>query len=95
MRASHRCRCGLPAGPFGLIGAAEGISYLVVIGFVASSLVAVSPGSSGSGFASSALWDPAPPRGVERDGGGQLGMRHVHVDRCHAVRPAGVVTEVQ
>ena len=31
--------CGLPAGPFGLIGAAEGISYLVVIGFVASALI--------------------------------------------------------
>ena len=31
--------CGLPAGPFGLIGAAEGISYLVVIGFVASALL--------------------------------------------------------
>ena len=31
--------CGLPAGPFGLYGAAEGISYLVVIGFVAASLL--------------------------------------------------------
>ena len=31
--------CGLPAGPFGLLGAAEGVSYLVVIGFVASALV--------------------------------------------------------
>ena len=25
---------GLPAGPFGLLGAAEGVSYLVVVGFV-------------------------------------------------------------
>ena len=40
--------CGLPAGPFGLIGAAEGISYLVVIGFVASSLL--SKVTSGSGL---------------------------------------------
>ena len=31
--------CGLPAGPFGLIGAAEGISYLVVIGFVAAAVL--------------------------------------------------------
>ena len=31
--------CGLPAGPFGLLGAAEGVSYLVVIGYVASALV--------------------------------------------------------
>ena len=31
--------CGLPAGPFGLIGTAEGISYLVVIGFVGASLL--------------------------------------------------------
>lgn len=30
--------CGLPAGPFGLIGAAEGISYLVVAGLAAYSL---------------------------------------------------------
>ena len=55
IRASHRCRCGLPAGPFGLIGAAEGISYLVVIGFVASSLL--SKAISGSGL-------PAGPRGL-------------------------------
>ena len=40
--------CGLPAGPFGLIGAAEGISYLVVIGFVAASLL--SKVTSGSGL---------------------------------------------
>ncbi|CAE7650400.1 unnamed protein product [Symbiodinium sp. CCMP2592] len=26
--------CGLPAGPFGLLGAAEGISYLAVLGLV-------------------------------------------------------------
>ena len=31
--------CGLPAGPFGLLGAAEGISYLVVIGFVGAALL--------------------------------------------------------
>ena len=55
MRASLRCRCGLPAGPFGLIGAAEGVSYLVVIGFVASSLL--SKAISGSGL-------PAGPRGL-------------------------------
>jgi len=30
--------CGLPAGPAGLIGAAEGISYLSVVGFVGWSL---------------------------------------------------------
>lgn len=30
--------CGLPAGPFGLIGAAEGISYLVVVYIVGWSL---------------------------------------------------------
>jgi hypothetical protein len=30
--------CGLPAGPLGLLGAAEGISYLGVIGLVAYSL---------------------------------------------------------
>ena len=47
--------CGLPAGPFGLIGLAEGISYLVVVGFVASSLV--SKAASGSGL-------PAGPYGL-------------------------------
>ena len=47
--------CGLPAGPFGLIGAAEGISYLVVIGFVASSIL--SKVTSGSGL-------PAGPGGL-------------------------------
>ena len=55
MRGCHRHRCGLPAGPFGLIGAAEGISYLVVIGFVASSLL--SKVTSGSGL-------PAGPGGL-------------------------------
>ena len=29
---------GLPAGPFGLLGAAEGVSYLVVVGFVGAAL---------------------------------------------------------
>ena len=47
--------CGLPAGPFGLIGAAEGVSYLVVIGFVASSVL--SKVTSGSGL-------PAGPGGL-------------------------------
>ena len=32
--------CGLPAGPLGLIGLAEGLSYLGVVGIVAISLVA-------------------------------------------------------
>lgn len=31
--------CGLPAGPFGLIGAAEGVSYLTVVGIAAWSVV--------------------------------------------------------
>ena len=30
--------CGLPAGPFGLVGAVEGLSYLGVVGLVAYSL---------------------------------------------------------
>ena len=30
--------CGLPAGPLGLVGAAEGVSYLGVVGLVAFSL---------------------------------------------------------
>jgi hypothetical protein len=30
--------CGLPAGPFGLLGAAEGVSYLGVVGVGAYSL---------------------------------------------------------
>jgi len=47
--------CGLPAGPFGLIGAAEGISYLVIIGFVASSML--SKVTSGKGL-------PAGPGGL-------------------------------
>ena len=34
---------GLPAGPFGLVGAVEGLAYVVVVGFVASSLVSRSP----------------------------------------------------
>lgn len=29
---------GLPAGPFGLLGAVEGIAYLVVVGFVVASI---------------------------------------------------------
>ena len=47
--------CGLPAGPFGLIGLAEGVSYLVVVGFVASSVL--SKVTSGSGL-------PAGPNGL-------------------------------
>ena len=30
--------CGLPAGPFGLLGAAEGVSYLAIIGIIGASL---------------------------------------------------------
>ncbi|GFH52694.1 hypothetical protein CTEN210_09170 [Chaetoceros tenuissimus] len=30
---------GLPAGPFGMIGGVEGISYLVVLGFAVSSIL--------------------------------------------------------
>jgi hypothetical protein len=30
--------CGLPAGPFGLLGAAEGIGYLAVVGLAGYSL---------------------------------------------------------
>jgi len=30
--------CGLPAGPFGVEGAAEGLSYLAVVGLVGASL---------------------------------------------------------
>jgi len=30
--------CGLPAGPFGLVGAAEGVSYLGIVGMGAFSL---------------------------------------------------------
>lgn len=30
--------CGLPAGPFGLFGALEGLSYLIVAGFVLASI---------------------------------------------------------
>ena len=30
--------CGLPAGPFGLVGAAEGISYLAVVGLLGWSI---------------------------------------------------------
>ena len=41
-------RCGLPAGPFGLFGAAEGISYLIVAGVVVAALV--KKATTGSGF---------------------------------------------
>ena len=47
--------CGLPAGPGGLIGALEGVSYLVVGGFVAAALY--KKVTSGSGL-------PAGPGGI-------------------------------
>lgn len=47
--------CGLPPGPFGLLGAAEGISYLAVVGLVAWS--AVTKAKTGSGL-------PAGPSGL-------------------------------
>jgi hypothetical protein len=30
--------CGLPPGPFGVLGAAEGLSYLTVLGFAGAGL---------------------------------------------------------
>ncbi|KAJ1403801.1 hypothetical protein B484DRAFT_457465 [Ochromonadaceae sp. CCMP2298] len=47
--------CGLPPGPFGLLGAAEGISYLVVVGIFAWS--AVNKVKTGAGL-------PAGPAGL-------------------------------
>eukprot|EP00933_Yihiella_yeosuensis_P046554 TRINITY_DN42109_c0_g1_i1.p1 TRINITY_DN42109_c0_g1~~TRINITY_DN42109_c0_g1_i1.p1 ORF type:complete len:215 (-),score=23.55 TRINITY_DN42109_c0_g1_i1:57-701(-) len=47
--------CGLPAGPFGLLGLAEGLSYLAVIALVGFSLK--TKADSGSGL-------PAGPNGV-------------------------------
>jgi hypothetical protein len=47
--------CGLPAGPFGLVGAVEGISYLAIVGITAYSLV--TKFRTGSGL-------PAGPAGV-------------------------------
>jgi hypothetical protein len=47
--------CGLPAGPFGLLGAAEGVSYLVVVGFVSAAIF--SKVTRGSGL-------PAGPGGL-------------------------------
>lgn len=46
---------GLPAGPFGLIGALEGVSYLVVVGFVGAALY--KKATTGSGL-------PAGPGGL-------------------------------
>ena len=46
---------GLPAGPFGLLGAIEGVSYLVVVGFVGASLYRKA--TTGSGL-------PAGPGGL-------------------------------
>mmetsp|Transcript_6627 Transcript_6627/g.14692 ORF Transcript_6627/g.14692 Transcript_6627/m.14692 type:complete len:160 (-) Transcript_6627:341-820(-) len=40
--------CGLPAGPYGLFGALEGVSYLIVAGFVLASLY--SKATTGSGL---------------------------------------------
>mmetsp|Transcript_2963 Transcript_2963/g.5266 ORF Transcript_2963/g.5266 Transcript_2963/m.5266 type:complete len:218 (+) Transcript_2963:82-735(+) len=47
--------CGLPAGPAGLVGAAEGVSYLGVVGLVGFSLFTKI--TTGSGL-------PAGPRGI-------------------------------
>jgi len=47
--------CGLPAGPFGLVGAAEGISYLATIGIAGASLA--TKAKTGSGL-------PAGPAGL-------------------------------
>lgn len=47
--------CGLPAGPFGLLGALEGVSYLVVVAFVAASVI--KKAQTGSGL-------PAGPAGL-------------------------------
>ena len=47
--------CGLPAGPFGLVGAAEGISYLAIIGIAGASLA--TKAKTGSGL-------PAGPAGL-------------------------------
>ena len=46
---------GLPAGPFGLVGALEGISYLVVVGFVGAALY--TKATTGAGL-------PAGPAGL-------------------------------
>jgi len=46
---------GLPAGPFGLLGLAEGLSYLTIVGFVAATLI--SKVRAGSGL-------PAGPGGL-------------------------------
>ena len=42
--------CGLPAGPLGLLGALEGVSYLVVVGFVGVALF--KKATTGSGLPS-------------------------------------------
>lgn len=47
--------CGLPAGPFGLVGAVEGLSYLGIVGLAAYSLY--TKVKTGSGL-------PAGPGGV-------------------------------
>ena len=39
--------CGLPAGPFGAVGAVEGISYLAVIGIAGASLATKAKTGSG------------------------------------------------
>jgi hypothetical protein len=45
--------CGLPAGPLGLYGAAEGVSYLLVIGLTGYSLV--TKVRTGSGLPATAI----------------------------------------
>jgi len=40
--------CGLPAGPYGVYGALEGVSYLIVAGFVLASIY--SKATTGSGL---------------------------------------------
>jgi len=47
--------CGLPAGPYGVYGALEGVSYLIVAGFVLASIY--SKATTGSGL-------PAGPNGL-------------------------------
>ena len=43
--------CGLPNGPAGLLGAAEGISYLTIVGIAVWSVVQrLNPNSKGSGI---------------------------------------------
>jgi hypothetical protein len=36
--SSYAAGCGLPPGPYGLLGAAEGLSYLTVLGFAGAGI---------------------------------------------------------